>query len=106
MLSVLTPFLTNRSPYVVVDSCRSKPVGMVSGVLLGSGFCLQLFLLYTADILSILVNKLFGYADYSTLVAIVLSPCEKVAVTESMNRDLNRVSIRYDLCIGNKIEYE
>ena len=38
-------------------------------------------------------NKLYGYADDSTLVAVVPLPGEKVAVSESMNRDLNRVSV-------------
>ena len=38
-------------------------------------------------------NKLFGYADDSTLVAVVPSPGERVAVSESMNCDLNRVSV-------------
>ena len=42
-------------------------------------------------------NKLYGYADDSTLVAVVPSPTERVAVSESMNRDLNRVSVWYDL---------
>ena len=42
-------------------------------------------------------NKLHGYADDSTLVAVVPSPAERVAVTESMNRDLNRVSVWCDL---------
>ena len=32
------------------------------------------------------------FADDSTLVAVVPSPAERVAVTESMNHDLNRVS--------------
>ena len=53
----------------------------------------QLFLLYTAELFSIVENKLFGYADDSTLVAVVLSPGEMVTVSESMNRDLNRVSV-------------
>ena len=42
-------------------------------------------------------NKLYGYADDSTLVAVVPSPGERVAVSESMNRDLNRVSVWYNL---------
>ena len=37
-------------------------------------------------------NKLYGYADDSTLVAVVPSLSERVAVSESMNRDRNRVS--------------
>ena len=42
-------------------------------------------------------NQLYGYADDSTLVAVVPSPGERVAVSESMNRDLNRVSVWCDL---------
>ena len=42
-------------------------------------------------------NKLYSYADDSTLVAIVISPGERVAVSESMNHDLNRVSLWCDL---------
>ena len=38
-------------------------------------------------------NKLYGYADDSNLVAVVPSPGEMVAVSESMNCDLNRVSV-------------
>ena len=37
-------------------------------------------------------NKLYGYADDSTLVAVV-PPRERVAVSESMNRDINKVSV-------------
>ena len=32
VLSVLTQFLTNRSHHVIVDSCQSKLVNVVSGV--------------------------------------------------------------------------
>ena len=52
-----------------------------------------LFLLYTAELFSAVENKLHGYADDSTLVAVVSSTGERVAVSESMNRDLNRVSM-------------
>ena len=69
-MSVLTQFISNRSQYVVVDGCRSKLVNMVSGVPQGSVFGMQLFLLYTAELFSILENKLYGYADDSTLVAV------------------------------------
>ena len=56
-------------------------------------FVPQLFLLYTAELFSIVENKLYGFADDSTLVAVVPSPGERVAVSESMNRDLHRVSV-------------
>ena len=55
----------------MVDSCRSKLVGVVSGVPQGSVLGHLLFLLYTSELFSILENKLIGYADDSTLIAVV-----------------------------------
>ena len=81
----------------MVDGCRSKLVNVVSGVPQGSVLGRQLILLHTAELFSIVENKLYGYADDSTLVAVVPSPDERVAVSESMNRDLNRVSVWYNL---------
>ena len=80
LLSVLTQFLSNRSQYVVMDGCRSKLANVVSGVPQGSVLGLQLFLLYAAELFSI-----------------VETPGERVAVSESMNRDLSRVSVRCNL---------
>ena len=77
----------------MVDRCRSKLVNVVSGVPQGSVFLGQLlFLLYTSELLSILENKLIGYADDYTLMAVVPSPGVRVAVAESLIRDLFRVS--------------
>ena len=77
----------------MVDGCRSKLVNVVSRVPQGSVLGPQLFLLYTAELFSIVKNKLYGYADASTLVAVVPFPGERVAISESMNHDLNRVSV-------------
>ena len=93
MLSVLTQFLSNRSQYVVVDGCHSKLVNVVSGVPQGSVLGPKLFFLYTAELFSTVENELYGYADDSTLVAVVPSSRERLAVSDSMNRDLNRVSV-------------
>ena len=82
----------------MVDGCRSKLVNVVSGVPQGSVLSPQLFLLYTAELFSILENKLYGYADDSTMVAVVPSPAERVAVTQSMNRHLNRFSVWCNRC--------
>ena len=72
MLSVLTQLLSSRPQYVVVDGCRSKLVNIVSGVPHESVLDHQLFLLYTAELFSTVENKLYGYADDSTLVAVML----------------------------------
>ena len=93
VLSVLTQFLSNWSKYVEVDGCRSKLVNVVSGEPQGSMLGLQLFLLYIAEFLSIVKNKLYDYADDSTLVAVVPTPGERVALSESMNHYLNMVSL-------------
>ena len=53
MLSALTQFLSKRSQYDVVDGCRSKLVNVVSRVPQGSVLGPQLFLLYTAELFSI-----------------------------------------------------
>ena len=83
MLSLLTQFLSNRSQHVLVDGCRSKLVMVVSGVPQGSVLGPLLFLLYTSELFYILGNELIGYADDSTLVAVVPSPDVRVAVAES-----------------------
>ena len=92
VLSVLTQFLSNRSQFVLMDGCRSKLVNVVSGVPQGSVLCPLLFLLYTSEPFSILENKLIGYADDSTLMAVEPSPGSRVSVAESLNRDLVRMN--------------
>ena len=81
----------------MVDGCRSKLVNVVSGVPQGSVLGPLLFLLYTSELFSILENKLIGYGDDSTLIAVVPSPAVRVAVAESLSRDLIKVSEWCDL---------
>ena len=61
-----------------------------------------MFLLYTSELFSILENKLIGYADDPTLIAVVLSSGIRVTVAESLNSDLVKVSEWYDL-LGIKL---
>ena len=77
----------------MVDGCRSKLFNVASGVPQGSVLGPLLYLLYTAELFSVVENKLYSYADDSTLVAVVPSLGERVAVSESMNHDLNRDSV-------------
>ena len=97
VLSVLTQILSNRTQYVLVDGCRSKLVNVVSGVPQGSVLGPLLFLLYNSKLFPILENQLIGYADDSTLMAVVPSPGARVTVAESLNRDLVRVNAWCDL---------
>ena len=81
----------------MVNGCRSKLVNIVSRVSQGSVLGLLLFLLYTPQLFSILENKLIGYADDSTLIAVVPFPGVRVTVAESLSRDLVKVSEWCDL---------
>ena len=105
VLSILTQFLSSRSQHIMVDGCRSKLVDVVSGVPQGSVFGPLLFLLYTSELFYILENKLIGYADDSTLMAIVPFPGVRVTVAESLISDLGRVSERCDI-FWNEVECE
>ena len=66
---------------------------MLQGSVLGQ----LLFVLYTSELFSILENKLIGYADDSSFMAVVPSPGVRVAVAESLICDLGRVSEWCDL---------
>ena len=80
VLSILTQFLSNRSQHVMMDGCRNELVTVVVGVSQCSVFGPLSFLLYTSDFFSILEHKLIGYADDSTLIAVVPSPSVRVTV--------------------------
>ena len=52
VLSVLTQFLSNLFKYVALDSCQSKLVNALSGVLHGTVLGPLLFLLYSSQVYS------------------------------------------------------
>ena len=76
----------------MVIGCRSKLVNVVSGVQQGSFLGPLLSLLYTSELFTILEIKLIGYADDSTLIAVVSSPGVRVTVEESLSHDVDKVS--------------
>ena len=64
-----------------MDGCRSKLFNVGSGLPQGNVLGQLLLLPYISVLFSILENKLIGYADDSTLLAVVSSPI--VRVTEA-----------------------
>ena len=63
----------------MVDGCQIKLFNVVSGVSQESYLGPLLFLLYTSELFYFQENKLIGYADDSTLMAIVPSPGFRVS---------------------------
>ena len=71
VLSIFETVFSDQSQYVVVDGCWSNLINVVSGVPQGSIIGPLLFLLFTSELFHILENKLYAYADDSTVVPVV-----------------------------------
>ena len=82
MISVFTQFLSEVWSLVTVCHCGwlLEETGKHGVGVSHWCFCLQLVLLYTLELFFILENKLYCYADESTLVAVVPSPDKRVTV--------------------------
>ena len=78
MLSILTQFLSNLSQHVMVDSCRSRLINVLSGVANGRVLGATLFLVYTSELFPFHEDKLIGHADDSIMIAVVPSPGVRV----------------------------
>lgn len=91
MLRIVEHFLTDRKQRVILDGCCGSDVDVVSGVPQGSVLGPLLFVVYTADMFSVVENRLVNYADDSTLYAAVPRPSLRPDVTASLNLDLLRI---------------
>ena len=59
-----------------------------------------LFILYTSEMFELVENRLYAYADVSTLLAVVRKPVDRPAVAASLNRDLARIQVRSGAITG------
>ena len=91
-LNILIEFLSNRKQRVVVDGHCGEWSNVVSGVPQGSVLGPLLFILYTHDMWFGLENLLVAYADDATLIAVVPAAAGRHLVSESLNRDLAKIS--------------
>ena len=53
--------------------------------------CPLLIIIYTSEMFELIENRLFAYADDSTLMAIVRKLADRHAVAASLNMDLARI---------------
>ena len=75
-----------------MDGQSKKNRSIISGIAQGSVIGTLFFILYTYDIWFRLENIPVSYADDATLLAHIPSPNKRSYVTESLNRDLSKIS--------------
>ena len=92
VFSVIRQFLSGRRQCVSVDGGLSSFVDVVYGVPQGSVLGPLLFILYTADLFSIVENLLVGYADDATLISVAQRPTNIVSVSNSLQCDIDKIS--------------
>ena len=71
LLSIVSKFLSDRRQRMRLDGNVSASVDMVSGVPLGSVLESLLCILYTSELFHIAGNHIMGYADDTTIYAVI-----------------------------------
>ena len=85
MLSICREFLSNRRQRVGIDGATSEWIQIVLGMSYRTVLGPFLFILYTGKMFELVENKIYVYADDSTLLAVVLQPADRPAVGASLN---------------------
>ena len=93
VLSICAEFLSDRRQKVVVDGATTEWIPIISGVPQGSVLDPLLFIQYTIEMSKLVENRLFAYANDSTLMAVVHKPADRPAVAASLNIDLARIQV-------------
>ena len=84
-------FLSDHRQRVVVDDAASQWIPIILCMPQGSVLGPLLFIIYTSEMFELVENRLFAYADDSTLLAVIRKPVDRLAVAASHNRDLARI---------------
>ena len=73
-----------------LDGAANEWIPIISGMSQGSVLGL-LFVIYTSKMFEFAENRLFAYADDSTLLATIHKPADRPAVSATLDRDLARI---------------
>ena len=68
----------------MVDGAASEWIPIISGVPQGSELGRLMFILYTCEMFEQVENRLFDYADDSTLLAVIRKPADRPAVADAL----------------------
>ena len=76
-MPIVSEFLSNRRQRVRLDGKVIASVNVVSGVPQGSILGSLLFILYISELFHIVGNHIMGYADDTTIYAVILRPLSR-----------------------------
>ena len=85
VLSIYRKLLSNCRQQIVVDCATSEWIPIVSAVPQGSVLGPFLFILYISEMFKLVVNRLYAFADDSTLLTVVHKPADRPAVAASLS---------------------
>ena len=91
-MSIVAEFLSDRRQRMRLNGKFSPSVELVSGEPLGSVLGPLLFILYTSELFHIVGNNIVGYADNTTIYAIIPGPLSRPLLMESLNQDLAAIN--------------
>ena len=91
VLSICREFPYNCRQRVMVEGVTSEWTPIVSGMPLGRVLDPLQFILYSSEMFEQVENRLYAYADDSTLLAVVRKPADRSAVAAYPNKDVARI---------------
>ena len=95
VLSICTELHSDHRQRVMVDGAASEWIPIISDMPQGSVLYPLLFIPFNSKMLELVENRLFAYADDSTLLAVVHKPEDRPAVAASLNKNLAQIQ---ELC--------
>ena len=80
----------------MVDNATGERIPIVLGAPQRSLLGPLLFILYTSEMLALVKNRLYAYADDSTLLTVVRELADRPAVAASLSREFTKIQERCD----------
>ena len=104
-MSIVSEFLSDRRQRVRMDGKICASIDVVSGVTQSKNLRPLLFILYTSELINIVGNHIVGYADDTTIYAVISKPLSCHQVLESINQDLAAINswrLKWNMRLNSK----
>ena len=91
-LSIVSEVLSDRMQCVCLDGKIRASVNVVLGTPQNRVLGRLLFILFTSELFPIVWNHILGYADYTTIYAVIHRPLSRPQVIKSLNQDFAAIN--------------